>query len=58
MTDPAIAYLPGENYGPFDRGTEADVWLKAENGSAFLGAVWPGVFSRFNAFPTSGLTLS
>jgi alpha-glucosidase len=43
MTDPAIAYLPGEDYGPFNRGAAADVWLKAENGSAFLGAVWPGV---------------
>lgn len=43
MTDPAIAYLPGEGYGTYDRGTQADVWLKAENGSAFLGAVWPGV---------------
>ncbi|GJE88081.1 glycoside hydrolase family 31 protein [Phanerochaete sordida] len=44
MTDPAIAYLPDEGYGTFDRGTEADVWLKAANGSSpFLGAVWPGV---------------
>ncbi|TFK83789.1 glycoside hydrolase family 31 protein [Polyporus arcularius HHB13444] len=44
MTDPAIAYLPDEGYGPFDRGTAADVWLKAANGSSpFLGAVWPGV---------------
>ncbi|KAI0695583.1 alpha-glucosidase [Cerioporus squamosus] len=44
MTDPAIAHLPGEGYGPFDRGTTADVWLKAANGSSpFLGAVWPGV---------------
>lgn len=44
MTDPAIAYAPGQGYGTFDRGTEADVWLKAANGSSpFLGAVWPGV---------------
>ncbi|KAH8100348.1 alpha-glucosidase [Cristinia sonorae] len=44
MVDPAIAYLPGEKYGPFDRGTAADIWLKAANGSApSLGAVWPGV---------------
>ncbi|KAI8974202.1 alpha-glucosidase [Trametes punicea] len=44
MTDPAVAYLPGEGYGPFDRGTAADVWLKAANDSSpFLGAVWPGV---------------
>ena len=44
MTDPAVAYLPGEGYGPFDRGTQTDVWLKAANNSSpFLGAVWPGV---------------
>ena len=44
MTDPAIAYLPDEGYGPFDRGTEADIWLMAANDSSpFLGAVWPGV---------------
>ncbi|TFY71663.1 hypothetical protein EVG20_g1354 [Dentipellis fragilis] len=43
MTDPAVAYLPGEGYGPYDRGTKLDVWLKAPNGSASLGLVWPGV---------------
>ncbi|EKM56094.1 glycoside hydrolase family 31 protein [Phanerochaete carnosa HHB-10118-sp] len=44
MTDPAIAYLPGGGYGPFDRGTQADIWLMAANDSSpFLGAVWPGV---------------
>ena len=44
MTDPAVAYLPGEGYGPFDRGTAKDVWLKAANGSSYsLGAVWPGM---------------
>ncbi|RDB19429.1 putative alpha/beta-glucosidase agdC [Hypsizygus marmoreus] len=43
MTDPAVAYLPGENYGPYNRGTIDDIWLKASNGSASLGLVWPGV---------------
>ncbi|OBZ75819.1 putative alpha/beta-glucosidase agdC [Grifola frondosa] len=43
MTDPAVAYLPGEGYGPYDRGTADDIWLKAANGSFSLGAVWPGV---------------
>ncbi|KAH9923696.1 alpha-glucosidase [Epithele typhae] len=44
MTDPAIAYLPDQDYGPFDRGTADDVWLMAANNSSpFLGAVWPGV---------------
>ena len=47
MTDPAVAYLPGEGYGPFDRGTEMDVWMKAANGSSYsLGAVWPGTSDR------------
>ena len=42
MTDPAVAYLPNSDYGPYTRGKEADIWLKAENGSDFLGVVWPG----------------
>ena len=43
MTDPSVAYLPGQEYGPYDRGTALDVWLKAANGSFSLGLVWPGV---------------
>ncbi|KAH9009114.1 alpha-glucosidase [Lactarius deliciosus] len=43
MTDPAIAYLPGQDYGTYDRGTNLDLWLKAANGSSSLGVVWPGV---------------
>jgi alpha-glucosidase len=43
MTDPAVAYAPGEGYGPYDRGTELDVWMKMPNGSAELALVWPGV---------------
>jgi len=42
MTDPAVAYLPDSDYGAYTRGKEADIWLKAENGSDFLGVVWPG----------------
>ncbi|KAK0210069.1 alpha-glucosidase [Desarmillaria ectypa] len=41
MTDPAVALQEG--YGPYDRGTEMDVWLKMPNGSATIGLVWPGV---------------
>jgi alpha-glucosidase len=44
MTDPAVAYLPGEGYEAYDRGSELDVWVKAPNGSASLGVVWPGMF--------------
>ncbi|KAJ7771443.1 alpha-glucosidase [Mycena metata] len=43
MTDPAVGYLPDQDYGPYDRGTAADVWLKNANGSSHLGLVWPGV---------------
>lgn len=42
MTDPAVAYLPDSDYGAYNRGKEAEIWLKAENGSDFLGVVWPG----------------
>ena len=42
MTDPAVAYLPNSGYEAYDRGKEAEIWLKAENGSDFLGVVWPG----------------
>lgn len=44
MTDPAVGYLPGQGYGPYDRGTELDLWVKTPNGSASLGVVWPGMF--------------
>jgi alpha-glucosidase (family GH31 glycosyl hydrolase) len=44
MTDPAIAYLPGQNYEPYNLGTQLDLWLKTPNGSASLGVVWPGMF--------------
>ena len=42
MTDPAVAYLPNQGYGPYDRGAALNVWLKAANGSDALGLVWPG----------------
>ncbi|KAG5640772.1 hypothetical protein DXG03_007241 [Asterophora parasitica] len=43
MTDPAVGYAPNAGYGAYDRGTALDIWLKAANGSASLGVVWPGV---------------
>lgn len=42
--DPAVAY---QNYGPFNRGAEDDVFLLRANGSIWQGVVWPGV----TAFP-------
>jgi hypothetical protein len=44
MTDPAVGYLPGQGYGPYDLGTQLDLWLKSPNGSASFGVVWPGMF--------------
>lgn len=34
MVDPAVAY---QNYGPFNRGKDLDVFLKREDGSIFEG---------------------
>lgn len=42
MTDPAVAYIPGGNYGTFNRGQEKDVFLKNASGGLSLGVVWPG----------------
>lgn len=56
MTDPAVAYLPGQGYGPYDRGTKPDIWLKAANGSDGLGLVWPGK-SRICFFLSSFIDL-
>lgn len=42
MTDPAVAYQPGQNYGTFDRGVAQNVFLTNQNGSLNLGVVWPG----------------
>jgi alpha-glucosidase (family GH31 glycosyl hydrolase) len=44
MTDPAVGYLPGQGYKPYDRGTDLDVWIKTPDGNASLGVVWPGMF--------------
>ena len=47
MTDPAVAYVPNADYPPYDRGKKANIWLKAENGTDFLGVVWPGERTTF-----------
>lgn len=43
MTDPAVPYLPGQDYEPYNKGHDLDVFLHAPNGSESLGLVWPGV---------------
>jgi len=40
MVDPAVAY---QNNPAYERGVVDDVFLKRDNGSLWLGVVWPGV---------------
>lgn len=40
MVDPAVAY---QQYPPYERGAQDDIFLKRSNGSYWLGVVWPGV---------------
>ena len=47
MTDPAVAYLPNQDYAPYNRGEALDVWLKGPDGKESLGLVWPGLFCVF-----------
>ncbi|KJA15188.1 glycoside hydrolase family 31 protein [Hypholoma sublateritium FD-334 SS-4] len=42
-SDPAIPYLPNQNYLPYDNGNSLDVFMKSPNGSEYLSLVWPGV---------------
>ncbi|KAK0616116.1 glycosyl hydrolases family 31-domain-containing protein [Bombardia bombarda] len=44
MVDPAVAY---QEYPPFERGVDDNIWLLRTNGSIWKGVVWPGV----SAFP-------
>ena len=40
MVDPAVAYQP---YPPYQRGASDGIFLRRDNGSFWLGVVWPGV---------------
>ncbi|KAF4592222.1 glycoside hydrolase family 31 protein [Ophiocordyceps camponoti-floridani] len=40
MVDPAVAY---QDYPPLRKGVDDDVFLRRDNGSLWLGVVWPGV---------------
>ena len=44
MVDPAVAY---QDYPPFHRGVDDNIFLLRANGSVWKGVVWPGV----TAFP-------
>lgn len=41
-SDPAIPYLPNQNYLPYDNGNSLDVFMKSPNGNEYLSLVWPG----------------
>jgi alpha-glucosidase len=49
ITDLHIANIPGWHYAPFDSGIAGDHFVKNEDGSIFVGKVWPGpsVFPDF-----------
>ncbi|GJN69968.1 alpha-glucosidase [Purpureocillium lilacinum] len=40
MVDPAVAY---QDYPPLHAGVKDDIFLRRDNGSLWLGVVWPGV---------------
>lgn len=40
MVDPAVAYQP---YPPYQRGADDGIFLRRDNGSFWVGVVWPGV---------------
>ena len=48
MIDPAVAYQPGDK-GVFDRGMQADAFIKEKDGKLFQGVVWAG---RLDTPPT------
>ncbi len=49
ITDLHIAYLPGQDYAPFNSGMAGDDFVKNPDGSVYVGKVWPGpsVFPDF-----------
>lgn len=49
ITDLHIAYLPGDDYAPFNSGQAGNHFLHNPDGSDYVGTVWPGpsVFPDF-----------
>ena len=49
ITDLHIAYLPNQNYAPFDSGIAAHDFVRKADGSLYIAPVWPGpsVFPDF-----------
>ena len=54
ITDLHVARAPDEGYAPYDSGVEGDHFVKAGDGSVFVGEVWPGasVFPDFTRAAT------
>jgi alpha-glucosidase len=54
ITDLHIAYLPGQDYAPFNSGVAGDEFVKNADGSVYVGKVWPGpsVFPDFTRAQT------
>ncbi len=54
ITDLHIARQPGVGYAPYDTGHAGDHFVKAADGSEFVGTVWPGpsVFPDFTQAKT------
>jgi len=49
ITDLHIAYLPGDDYAPYNSGIAGNHFLRYPDGKLFVGTVWPGpsVFPEF-----------
>jgi alpha-glucosidase len=49
ITDLHVAYLPNQDYKPYDEGAAGDHFVHAADGKTFVGEVWPGpaVFPDF-----------
>ena len=49
ITDLHVADAPGQGYKPYDEGAKADHFVKAADGSVYVGESWPGkvVFPDF-----------
>lgn len=54
ITDLHIADAPGQGYAPYDSGLAGDHFVKRDDGSRFVGDVWPGpsVFPEFTRAST------
>jgi alpha-glucosidase len=54
ITDLHVAHAPDDGYAPYDSGSAGDHFVKAADGSVFVGEVWPGpsVFPDFTRATT------